>query len=472
MGIIQFSPRIYEDEVVYSIVARLILNDLSTSISSGMKNVVGSKYLQLNSSLPSFLPQLAGVTGYKVELLLNHHSLFTYYSMFAAESVRERAKQSLLDGNSSAAYKTLGLLANRLDEKPCIKYCPECVRASEATYGDVIWFRDHQLPLVTLCTLHKCKLIDTPKLRKKFIFPSPLNEPELSDCAVSFKVAHFSQMLPNLGAFEPAKLRIAYLLRLAKRGLATGKSIFITRWRERLRAYYAPLMGDKRVANLLNDNSEHSFPATIFYNVHASHHSVKHILIICFLFEHIDDFVGSYLRANKTQLDAHQTAQVTSQRDLDEGRRNKIREALNKRMSLRMTMKYAKVSAATVRNVAGNLNLSYAGRYRKLSPIVVRSITIKLMGGHRTNEIAEIFDVSLSDVEQVLTGQPELKLLRQRIRFYFRRLKARETLTAAIASSQNFKVKDVKAKCNCDYMWLYKNDKKWLTMHINLNAKR
>ncbi|NRA81962.1 MAG: hypothetical protein HRU18_27515, partial [Pseudoalteromonas sp.] len=55
----QIYPRIYAEETVYSIASRLVLNDVSSSISQSMLNVFDNKNIQLDSILPSFINRLA-----------------------------------------------------------------------------------------------------------------------------------------------------------------------------------------------------------------------------------------------------------------------------------------------------------------------------------------------------------------------------------------------------------------------------
>lgn len=467
MRLVQISPRIYEDETIYSIAARLILNDLSASVCSGMTNVLGSRNFQIDSGLPSFLPRLAEATGCETETLLNKHSLFNFYSMFSVSSAREAAKEMLLNGNSSGAFKALGMLANRINDERFLKFCPQCMREWEFAYGDLVWLRDHQLPLVSVCTHHRIKLVQVERRRYKLTFPHLSCEPQINESVVDFKIADFSRILPTLGSFEPQKLRLTYLQRLAERGLATDKTIYLSKWRPELREYYSHLLIDERVAQLLTDNREHGFPANIFYNKFGSHHPLKHILIICFLFEHVGDFVVSYSAADKNALAEFKLSQPTQQSEIDDGRREKILYAVRKKMSLRRTMKYANVSAATVRNIASSSGLTLERKEQKLTRDVVRSITLRLLVGYKTQEIAELVGVLVGDVEQILTGQPEIKLLRKRIRFYSRRQTARSVIKSEMACCDRFRVKDAKERCYSDYMWLYKHDREWLKQRID-----
>jgi transposase len=461
--VIQFSPRIYVGETIYSIAARLVLNDLSTSVSWGMANVFGNKNLQLDSVLPSFLRTLSAITGCDTDILCNQHSLFPYYAMFASNDVKIRAKQSLLEGSSTAVHKILGLLANRLCEDTCLKFCPYCAKQQECIYGEAVWLRHHQLPLVTVCLEHGCQLVLMPRQRKCLVLPDSAQRAVPASCEVANKIAEISRSLLSIDNFDLMQLQKTYAIRLVQKGLATEKTIYIGKWRQQLREYYAPLMQDERVSQLLKNDSEHGYPANIFYHDKATHHPIKHILILCFLFEHYGDFVVSYSQSSKQQSrKLSQDKPPLLQIDIDEARQKNVIDALKQNMSLRNIIKQAKVSAATVRNIAHQAGIQLTVRKRKLQRSQTRVITIKLIIGRSVEDIATETFVTKKDVEQVLTGQPELKLLRQQIRHFKRRQTGRSVLCDVIANIQHFRVKDAKEQCYSDYMWLYKNDRDWL----------
>ena len=52
-----------------------------------------------------------------------------------------------------------------------LRYCPVCRREDMEVYGETYWRSAHQLPLMTVCPVHLCKLIEAPVGRR-----SSLNE--------------------------------------------------------------------------------------------------------------------------------------------------------------------------------------------------------------------------------------------------------------------------------------------------------
>jgi hypothetical protein len=471
MRVLQLSPRIYEGETTYSIVARMIFNDLSTSVSEGMQNVLGSRNLQLDAALPSYIDKLSGLTGIDSANLVLHHSIFPYLSAFANPQAKSGAENSMLAGSSSAAYKALGLLANRLPESPELKFCPTCADEQNFAFGEAYWLREHQLPLVTTCLKHGYKLVTKKRQRKHVLFPDVGLSAETSNCPVAAKVAELSQWLLNDNLLDAEKLRGCYAVRLMQRGLATAKSINVKKWREALNVYYQPLMSDPLMKTVFKTTSDHGFPANVFYLEKANHHPIKHVLIICHLFEHFGDFVVTYTNAMKTyqEMAAKTSAQPLPQASIDKERHDNVIVALKSKQSLRQIMTSSKVGAATIRNIARKSGIGLQSRKRKVNTIMFRAVTIKLMIGEPVAAIAAHFELSVSDVEQVLTGQPEIKVLRQKVRCYAKRKKARKALLHAKRNTTDLRVKDLKNKCYADYMWLYKHDRDWFNEQMTKN---
>ncbi|WP_412972065.1 TnsD family Tn7-like transposition protein [Glaciecola sp. MF2-115] len=462
MELLQYAPRRYRDETVYSMAARLVLHDISISMSRSSQNVFQNKNLQLDSALPSFLPLLAEKMQCSCDELLQQHSLFPYYSMFANKRARQRALSTLLRGDSSGAFKALGLLANRLADESHLKYCPMCANNQKFAYGETYWLRAHQLPLVSVCAEHKCKLIRVPRRRKHLLFPEHSKPIDYKFDAVAMKIADISRDLLNSSNFDNGKLLKGYAARLVGRRLATTKSINLSKWFTEMSEYFVSLKAkDERVSQLLSEQSEHGFPANVFYSGNSSHHPIKHVLIITFLFEHFGDFVVNYSNTS-TIVDNQNLPELPKQSDIDKAKHNKVKQYLNQNLSLRQIVKRANASAATVRNIAKRQGVQLTSMKRQVDHTTERLITIKLMVGLPTERISLQLGVSISDVEQVLSGQPEIKFLRRRIRNYRKRQQSRDNLLVTIGDLKHLRVKEVKKKCYADYMWLYKNDNAWL----------
>lgn len=456
----QIYPRIYAEETVYSIASRLVLNDVSSSISQSMLNVFDNKNIQLDSILPSFINRLALVCDCHHNELLDKHSLFQYYTLFSTESVRAQARAMLLKENSLDAFKILGLLANRISCHDVHQFCPVCAQEQEKQFGEAYWLRAHQLPLTNSCYKHRCRLVSMHKQRKRLLFPLIDCEPLFAISTLEHKLTLFNYTFNQAHHFDPTRLRQTYAVRLINQGLATTRFVRHSLWREQMRVYFDEYMSHDAVFKLLQNDAEHAFPASIFYNDEANHHPLKHLLICTFLFEHVDDFIDAYTQ--KEPLKQVHSEPITPQSEIDALRQDTVLILLRQGLPLRQITVMANVSAAMVRNIARKHAIPLKTQERKINDEVRRAITIQLTIGRHVADIANKFNLKKGDVEQVLSGQPIIKELRRRIRFYRHRQQARRALIATLYTLKTPTITLLRRSADKEYMWLFKHDKSWL----------
>ena len=460
MRMVQISPRIYAGETIYSIASRIVLNDVSLSMSQSMLNIFDNKNIQLSSVFPSYLNQLSWLTSCAIDCLIDNHSLFQYYSAFSPDRVKKQARDFLIAGDSSATFKVLGLLANRIMDEDIHKYCPVCASEQELIFGEAYWLTEHQLPLSVACMKHECMLESKPKARKQLVFPNIGRAALRCTNPLSLKIAELNSYLVNGYSFDPIKLGQVYAVRLINRGLATTKAVRHIKWRNEMRVYFSSLMHNEQVRKLLDSSSEHGFPANIFYHDDSSHHPIKHVLIITFLFDHFGDFIVAYCQGES--LLASKAKPATPQANIDEERHCKTLKLLKSGMPLRDVIRHANVSAATVRSIAKKHEITLHENNRKVSRSMRRAILIQLIIGKPTQILAEVFSLSVGDIEQVLVGQTAIKTLRQRIRFYTRRKTARQAVISALYTLVKPSISRLRKAVDKEYMWLYKHDREWL----------
>lgn len=82
----------------------------------------------------------------------------------------QERKQELINGFSSSAMQTDNpewrVIARSM---PKLKYCPDCIKADQKRYGESYWHREHQIPYMSICRKHGCRLKEhSCKLRQEF----------------------------------------------------------------------------------------------------------------------------------------------------------------------------------------------------------------------------------------------------------------------------------------------------------------
>ena len=162
MGIAYF-PEIYEDELVYSVLARyhlhsgyLYYKDVEQDLFRSKQGRVDKEFVkQLKHEIVEQLTK-----HITMEEFLEKHTMYPYYGRFIDGNRRNMAFEALMsmEGDFSKLFCVPQL---RKGEKRYMRYCPLCVLSDREKYGETYWHRIHQMRNVNLCAIHGCCLIDS-----------------------------------------------------------------------------------------------------------------------------------------------------------------------------------------------------------------------------------------------------------------------------------------------------------------------
>lgn len=144
-------PTPYPNELWYSVMCRHMMRSGSLSImESRMKEVSFS--LLYDKSIARVVSELPKGT-FRIEELVMKHTLFPYITRTYSYERKKRYVNELISENASAVRW------NASTKTPTfLKYCPICRKEELERYGEGYWHREHQLPLVTVCPEHGCRL--------------------------------------------------------------------------------------------------------------------------------------------------------------------------------------------------------------------------------------------------------------------------------------------------------------------------
>lgn len=93
---------------------------------------------------------------FSLESILLNHTLVPYYLRFHPTGKKRSMLQTLLQGQNVALR---GITLTTPEGKQGLKWCPVCRREDDSAYGEPYWHRTHQIPLMSLCPKHGCRLI-------------------------------------------------------------------------------------------------------------------------------------------------------------------------------------------------------------------------------------------------------------------------------------------------------------------------
>lgn len=186
---ILYFPKPYPDEIVYSLLSRAYeYGGYFYSIQAKEEFFKDPKsklnFLFINKLTPNLVKLLTMDCTW--EEFLQDHTLGNYYGRYLPDDKRRETILSLsrMEGN----YKHLFSLASVSDgDNEYLRYCPMCAMEQKEKYGEAYWNRTCQVPEITVCHIHGCKLLNS-KINivgsKKAIFRTA--ETELDDFSVNY----------------------------------------------------------------------------------------------------------------------------------------------------------------------------------------------------------------------------------------------------------------------------------------------
>lgn len=306
-----FFPRLYEDELLYSWLARYHLYSLNESPKQTMEELFGNRTQLAIPDLPTCLAylhrQLEHFHPVSLEQWITKHTFYCYHTNFALPETREFVYQTMCNGvHKGAIHVMTGVMASGVRDKERLMYCPYCVEEDFQRYGETYWRLSHQLPSVYVCTKHSCILQEStvsfrPKNRQEFVAATREN------CSSNRRnVTYSAKTMEHLHVMAYDSIQLAIegyefnweLLQKAYRYLLQYKGIANVKGRvdqhalaQQFQAFYG-----QEALNLLQSSVDVEDPSCWLKAITRKHrksfHPVHHLLLIRFLGERIDTILS------------------------------------------------------------------------------------------------------------------------------------------------------------------------------------
>ena len=87
--------------------------------------------------------------------LMNKHTVIPFYTRLYTKTERSQFNSNFL---TSTVQKMPYISSLDPFSRIGCKYCPICCIQDKRTYGEPYWHREHQIPLLTICLRHRCRL--------------------------------------------------------------------------------------------------------------------------------------------------------------------------------------------------------------------------------------------------------------------------------------------------------------------------
>jgi hypothetical protein len=149
-------PDPYEDETLYSVLARLSVYLGVPHSATFSRAITGARHWVALTQLPCQLNSLADRFGRDrefIDRLIDRHSLLPFYTAYVAADVR-RASREAMHGSAYALHFALNMSNCPVPAPTHLRFCPACLDEMQQRYDEAWWRRIHQLPGIEICALH------------------------------------------------------------------------------------------------------------------------------------------------------------------------------------------------------------------------------------------------------------------------------------------------------------------------------
>lgn len=164
MVLISF-PFLYEDELLYSVLARYHQNSGNENPKHSVNELFGSTTACASTTLPANLQKLCDrlphLNVYTPSVFIDKHTLLPYYAPFIPKDRYLELRMGMSEDNGSSLFMKLGKVASTIKSNEYLKYCKECVNDELKTKGEIYWHRSHQIEGVKVCSKHKTWLVES-----------------------------------------------------------------------------------------------------------------------------------------------------------------------------------------------------------------------------------------------------------------------------------------------------------------------
>jgi len=156
---LDFFPTPFPGEWWYSVLCRYyIMSGIKSSIRA-KQMLFSNKAAQMasifpNGTLAKVINQLPN-SVFSFDDILENHTLFRYYMRFYSSSEQEYFRRCLKEGGNPLLTH---VRSDYGQKEFAPRYCPMCMKEDEKLYGIPYYHTCHQIPMVTVCCKHGCKL--------------------------------------------------------------------------------------------------------------------------------------------------------------------------------------------------------------------------------------------------------------------------------------------------------------------------
>lgn len=304
---IHFFTDPYKDELIYSAVSRYHFYTGNIDYKDTIEECFGKRTIVPSLEIGSPIDQLAkNISGkYTADYLIKNHTILPYYIPFLPIQRRDEIIEKIKYKDCSGIYNEIGITAGSVCKKKGIYYCPICVKADVDNNGEAYIHREHQLQGIFLCPHHgellkKYNIVKNDVSRLEFIrfekqyldFESETKIIKNYDIMLKLSKDAYYLLKSNIMRIDKKAIMEKYKNLLNEKGLTTsGNRIKQRELYEEFIHYYGEALLNVMDSSIDNDD-EYNWLRVITRDVKRTVHPVRHLLLINFLLGNIVEFFG------------------------------------------------------------------------------------------------------------------------------------------------------------------------------------
>ncbi|WP_436865818.1 TnsD family transposase [Bacillus fungorum] len=294
----------YPDELIYSAIARYHFYSGNIDCKDTLEEVFQSRSVIPSVWVGSHLAILAQqlCSNYSVETILANHTIYPYYAMCLSKQRQQEIVQDV-GGDGQALYARLGMIAGSICRKLGLYYCPECTKSDVEQFGEPYIHREHQLQGVDYCPHHDMQLRKYPvdiTSRIEYIrfelknmnLSSIYKTDPFAEISIHLSKQAYKLLQLPLHKFSREDIKLKYRASLFELNLITVSNR--VRQKELYQAFKNkfPKGFLEKYESTLNIADEYNWLKVITRNTKRHVHPFRHLLMLYFLEQDIDDFVN------------------------------------------------------------------------------------------------------------------------------------------------------------------------------------
>lgn len=162
---INFLPALYEDELLYSVIARYQRTCGMVSKLALHKDLYGKRMASTSVFFPkhidAFVSNLPSTSKITTEEIIINHTLFPFYSAFLSENKANLIASKMATEHGSPIESSFGIVGSKIKIGNYLRYCPSCFKEDYEILGESYWRRKHQIVGALYCIKHRVLLKDS-----------------------------------------------------------------------------------------------------------------------------------------------------------------------------------------------------------------------------------------------------------------------------------------------------------------------